>query len=303
MTTKQRAYLKGLAMTMDPIFQIGKASMNPGLTQAVSEALDARELIKLSVLNNCMDDPRELAETLAQRTRSEVVQVIGKKIVLYREGKDDKKKIIHKELLMKVGIMGGTFDPIHIGHLLLGEFAYEDFGLDEIWFVPNGNPPHKETKDSEQALRNRVEMVRLAIEHIPYFKLDLSEADTTKHSYTYQTMKEFNRLYPDVDFYFILGADSLFSIEEWRFFREIFTTCTILAAMRDDKDISAMRGQILYLKQTYGANIELLRAPLVEVSSTTIRKRASDGLTVRFMVPDNVADYIREQKLYREEGR
>ena len=92
MTTKQRAYLKGLAMTMDPIFQIGKASMNPGLTQAVSEALDARELI--SVLNNCMDDPRELAETLAQRTRSEVVQVIGKKIVLYREGKDDKKKII-----------------------------------------------------------------------------------------------------------------------------------------------------------------------------------------------------------------
>ena len=87
MTTKQRAYLKGLAMTMDPIFQIGKASMNPGLTQAVSEALDARELIKISVL-------RELAETLAQRTRSEVVQVIGKKIVLYREGKDDKKKII-----------------------------------------------------------------------------------------------------------------------------------------------------------------------------------------------------------------
>ena len=82
-------------------------------------------------------------------------------------------------------------------------------------------------------MRNRVEMVRLAIEHIPYFKLDLSEADTTKHSYTYQTMKEFNRLYPDVDFYFILGADSLFSIEEWRFFREIFTTCTILAAMRD----------------------------------------------------------------------
>ena len=72
---------------------------------------------------------------------------------------------------MKVGIMGGTFDPIHIGHLLLGEFAYEDFGLDEIWFVPNGNPPHKETKDSEQALRNRVEMVRLAIEHIPYLSL------------------------------------------------------------------------------------------------------------------------------------
>ena len=90
MTTKQRAYLKGLAMTMDPIFQVGKASMNP---EAIAEALEARELIKISVLKNCMDDPREIAETLAERTQSQVVQVIGKKIVLYKEGKDDKKKI------------------------------------------------------------------------------------------------------------------------------------------------------------------------------------------------------------------
>ena len=93
MTTKQRAYLKGLAMTMDPIFQVGKASMSPGLTEAIAEALEARELIKISVLKNCMDDPREIAETLAERTQSQVVQVIGKKIVLYKEGKDDKKKI------------------------------------------------------------------------------------------------------------------------------------------------------------------------------------------------------------------
>ena len=81
MTTKQRAYLKGLAMTMDPIFQVGKASMNPGLTEAIAEALEARELIKISVLKNCMDDPREIAETLTERTQSQVVQVIGKKII------------------------------------------------------------------------------------------------------------------------------------------------------------------------------------------------------------------------------
>jgi len=91
MTTKQRAYLKSLAMKIEPIFQIGKSSMSPGLTEAVSEALETRELIKISVLNNCGDDP---AEIIAGRTRSQVVQVIGKKIVLYREGKDDKKKII-----------------------------------------------------------------------------------------------------------------------------------------------------------------------------------------------------------------
>ena len=94
MTTKQRAYLKGLAMNLDPIFQIGKNSMTPEVTKAIQEALDARELIKISVLQNCLDDPRQMAEVLAERTHAQVVQVIGRKIVLYREGKKDKKKII-----------------------------------------------------------------------------------------------------------------------------------------------------------------------------------------------------------------
>ena len=93
MTSKQRSYLKGLAMTMDPIFQIGKSSVTPELTAAIAEALEARELIKITVLKNCLDDGRSIAEVLAERTRSEVVQVIGKKIVLYREGKNEKKKI------------------------------------------------------------------------------------------------------------------------------------------------------------------------------------------------------------------
>ena len=94
MTTKQRAYLKGLAMNLDPIFQIGKSSLTPEFTASIDEALEARELIKISVLKNCMDDPKELAQTLAERTRSEVVQVIGKKIVLYREADDKQKRKI-----------------------------------------------------------------------------------------------------------------------------------------------------------------------------------------------------------------
>ena len=94
MTSKQRAYLKGLAMKMEPIMQLGKVSVTPENTAAVDEALAARELIKISVLQNCLDDPRQMAEVLAERTRSQVVQVIGRKIVLYREGKDNKKKII-----------------------------------------------------------------------------------------------------------------------------------------------------------------------------------------------------------------
>ena len=93
MTSKQRAYLKSLAMKMDPIMQLGKGSVTPENTASVDEALAARELIKISVLQNCMDDPKELAALVGERTRSQVVQVIGKKIVLYREGKKEKKKI------------------------------------------------------------------------------------------------------------------------------------------------------------------------------------------------------------------
>ena len=93
-TSKQRAYLKVLAMTMDPILQLGKGGLTPENTASVDEALAARELIKINVLQNCLEDSRQMAETLAERTRSQVVQVIGRKIVLYREGKDDKKKIV-----------------------------------------------------------------------------------------------------------------------------------------------------------------------------------------------------------------
>ena len=93
-TSKQRAYLKGLAMTMDPILQLGKGGLTPENTASVDEALAARELIKINVLQNCLEDSRQMAETLAERTRSQVVQVIGRKIVLYREGKDYKKKIV-----------------------------------------------------------------------------------------------------------------------------------------------------------------------------------------------------------------
>ncbi len=94
MTSKQRSYLKGLAMTMDPIFQIGKSSVTPELTSAIAEALEARELIKINVLKNCLDDGRSIAEVLAERTHSQVVQVIGKKIVLYKPAKDESKRKI-----------------------------------------------------------------------------------------------------------------------------------------------------------------------------------------------------------------
>lgn len=94
MTTKQRAYLKSLAMTLEPIYQIGKSALTPEITKGVAEALEARELIKINILKNCMEDINAIAHTLAERTRSEVVQVIGRKIVLYKESKDKKKIVL-----------------------------------------------------------------------------------------------------------------------------------------------------------------------------------------------------------------
>jgi len=204
---------------------------------------------------------------------------------------------------MKIGVMGGTFDPIHIGHLLLGEFAYSDFKLDEIWFLPNGDPPHKEVELTEEGLQHRIAMVERAVAEVPYFRISFSEAKINTHSYTYKTMGEFRRLYPQDEFYFILGADALFSIEKWKFFQEIFPNCTILAAKRDDKEISELNQQITYLTEKYNARIKLLRAPFIEVSSTTIRERVAKGLPVRYMVPDTVAKYIEQYQLYRKDGQ
>lgn len=144
-------------------------------------------------------------------------------------------------------------------------------------------------------------MIKRAIQGVSYFRLNLHEANASEHSYTYQTMREFNQMFPEHEFYFILGADSLFSIEQWKYFREIFPTCTILAAMRDDKDALEMQDQILYLTEKYGARIRLLQAPLLEISSTVIRERASRNLGVRYMVPDSVAEYIKMNHLYKNE--
>ena len=119
---------------------------------------------------------------------------------------------------MRIGIMGGTFDPIHNGHLMLGEYAYQQFHLDEVWYMPNGNPPHKSNPEIRKDLQDRAEMTRLAIEEIPYFRLCTYEMDRKETSYSYQTMEYFKETYPQDEFYFIIGADSLFNLESFKGF-------------------------------------------------------------------------------------
>ena len=114
---------------------------------------------------------------------------------------------------MKVGIMGGTFDPIHNAHIMLAEYAFREYQLDEVWFMPNGNPPHKQNQKGRTDVGVRAEMVRLAIAGKNSFRLEEYEVHRKEISYSYETMEHFREIYPGHHFYFIIGADSLFSIE------------------------------------------------------------------------------------------
>lgn len=201
---------------------------------------------------------------------------------------------------MKIGIMGGTFDPIHNGHLMLGEYAYREFFLDEIWFMPNGNPPHKSDDTIESQTKNRVEMVKRAIVGKEYFSLQLYEVENKEVNYSYKTMEYFKKVYPEHTFYFIIGADSLFSIEKWVHPELLLHDCVVLAAFRDEKGTEEMISKIQYLNEKYNADIRLLNTPNVDISSSDIREKIKAGISIREMVPEAVLDYIEEKQLFRD---
>lgn len=202
---------------------------------------------------------------------------------------------------MKIGIMGGTFDPIHNGHLMLGRYAETQFELDEIWFMPNGNPPHKMSDTIETQTKHRVEMVRRAIADEKGFALQLYEVERREVNYSYLTMEAFRKIYPEHAFYFIIGADSLFAIESWSKPERLLQTCIILAAYRDGKDTAEMEEQIAYLNRKYNADIRLLNTPDIDISSSEIRQRMKYGLPVEEMIPKDVFQYIQEKHLYMDE--
>lgn len=202
---------------------------------------------------------------------------------------------------MKIGIMGGTFDPIHNGHLMLGRYARDLFSLEQIWFMPNGNPPHKVSDSIESQTKHRVEMVRRAIEHEDSFVLQLYEVNRKEVNYSYLTMEHFKDAYPAHEFYFIVGADSLFSLDRWVHPEKLLKTCVMLAAYRDGKNTSEMEKQIRYLNEKYDADIRLLHTPDVDISSSEIRQRLKKNLQIDEMVPQVVCEYIKDHQLYYDE--
>lgn len=202
---------------------------------------------------------------------------------------------------MKIGIMGGTFNPIHNGHLMLAKTAKEQFGLDKVWFMPNRIPPHKEIDDRNEMTKHRVKMVELAIKPYEDFVLQPYEIEHTEVSYSYKTLEYFKETYPMDTFYFIIGADSLFAFELWVNPQRIADCCVILAAVRDGKQKEDILEQITYLNAKFHADIRFLNMPSIDISSTDIRALAEDYEKMLTCVPQDVANYIKEHHLFQGE--
>ena len=202
--------------------------------------------------------------------------------------------------MRQIGIMGGTFDPIHNGHIAVGRQAYLEYGLDEVWFMPSGHPPHK-TDHTVTCAEDRCEMTQLAIQGYPYFRFSDFEVRREGNTYTAQTLGLLKERYPEYRFFFIIGADSLYEIENWYLPQQIMERAVLLVAGREyPKAKRSLEEQIAYLKEKYGGEIFRLHLEEINVASMRLRKMAACGQELKPFVPTAVWEYIRSHHLYEE---
>ena len=200
--------------------------------------------------------------------------------------------------MKKVGIMGGTFDPIHIGHLILGENAYQQLGLDRVVFMPSGNPPHKKDREGRASDEQRMDMVKLAIASNTHFKFSSMEMNEDGYSYTYLTLEKLNEKHPDTRYYFIIGADSLFDFKGWRNPQRICDACTLVVATRNHTSDEELDKAIADVRETFGADIVKLNTENIDVSSHQLREWIAAGKTIKYYAPDEVINYITSYHVY-----
>lgn len=198
----------------------------------------------------------------------------------------------------RVGIMGGTFDPIHIGHLSIAEAARETLGLSEVIFIPAAQPPHKPGRKVAPA-EHRLRLTQLAIESNPFFRVLDVEMKREGPSYSYDTLRTLVETHGErADFYFIIGGDELNYIFTWHRISELFSLCRFAAASRKGAPISLhdVRAQ---LGEEVLSRIHCVETPELEISSTDIRRRLREGRSIRYLVPEKVEAYIDKEGLYR----
>jgi len=197
----------------------------------------------------------------------------------------------------KIGILGGTFNPIHIGHLLLAQYAFEQAELAKIIFIPSGVSYMKQDIPILPA-KDRMRLVELSIQYHSCFEVSDMEILRPGNTYTYETLEELKRK-QDNHYYFILGADSVFSMEKWKEPARIFKSCTILAAVRETTDKERLRIKTEDLKQKFGADIMLLDFPRIDISSSEIRERLKLGKSIHHMVAPEAEEYIYKNQLFK----
>lgn len=197
----------------------------------------------------------------------------------------------------KVGILGGTFDPVHIAHLILAENAWQQFDLDTVLIMPCGEPPHKANRRISSS-EHRIRMLQLAIDDNKHFKVSTVETEREGTTYTAETLTALCEHNPDCEYYFIIGADSFFQIETWYHPEIIMSHASLLVAVRDVYQKAELEEQTEHLRSKYHARIHLLHTPDMSISSSAIRERISNGESIKYMLPKDVEKYIYQNRLY-----
>lgn len=202
---------------------------------------------------------------------------------------------------MKVGLMGGTFNPIHLGHLLISEYIRDNFPLDKIIFIPSGNPPHKNWGELI-ATKHRYNMSLLATGSNQYFDVSSLEINRQGKSYTVDTINEFKSTYPNDEFYFIIGGDTLYELTKWHDYNKLFSITNFIVIDRPGFENIEILDKIEDLNRVYGASIFYIKGPLIDISSTQIRQNLKHNKSIKYLVPKEVEDYISFHKLYISEA-
>jgi nicotinate-nucleotide adenylyltransferase len=195
-------------------------------------------------------------------------------------------------------VFGGTFDPPHVGHLILAEYAREGLNAEHVLFVPAADPPHKQG-DTRSLVRHRLAMLELVLAENPRFVLSLVDVERPGPHYTVDMIKILREQNPGAEFYFLLGADSLRDLPTWNRPRELIDLCRLAVMRRPDAeaDPEALEAALPGIS----ARVTVIDAPLLGISSSDIAERVRRGLSVRYLVPDAALDYILSNRLYREE--
>jgi nicotinate-nucleotide adenylyltransferase len=198
---------------------------------------------------------------------------------------------------LRIGIMGGTFDPIHFGHLITAEEVRVQFGLDQVIFVPCGVPPHKKKYDLTDA-RHRHVMVELAVADNPHFTTSRVEIDRQGPAYTIDTIRTFRERFGDAcQLYFITGADAILEMLTWRDNESLIELCRFVAATRPGYELSELDRR---LGPRHRARIDSVSVPGIEISSTDIRRRVSQGKPIQYLTPSATVSYIKKHALYQQ---